>query len=596
MNIVGVSTPRAGHHVLEHALVGLLQDDLGYCSDFAHGTCCPKLPCERRTGRFFLTKSHDYDLALAPDVPGVLYLVQDREPQGRIRSTAELIKKNRAESWPIESREFAAWWLAQQAVYCVRFRRKWIGSAPANAVIVEYDELVEGMPEVLRRVTRALGLDFARELLEEVAARSSASVAGTHLHFRPRKDAGDQLIPPELLADFDSCIRKRTPPFRAPMAPGAAASGDVEALYAHAASVEQMPRERALEVARTAALEGNRYFLMALSKRLDRLKAFEAAETLLEALAGRGFQLARVRMRQSLIAEQSGDQARALRLAEAALEAGGDPAPGVLDRINRLAGRQVQKPEITSATWVDHALLGLAALEDAPPEPAPMPNGPAWVTRGGLRQRDYPDDTAYRRHQASKFMTVRLGDYHPRFRETLIGRLRPLDELAPARTVLCLGARTGAECEAFMALGKLPVGVDLNPGPGNRWVVTGDFHDLQFPAGVFDAAFTNSLDHARDLARVLGEVRRVLAGGGILVAEIVKGSAEPGGREPGEYEALWWDHSSEVVDRIRAAGFDLLAQRDFTSPWGGTQTVWRRRADAAQTDRTTSAHATSELT
>lgn len=86
--------------------------------------------------------------------------------------------------------------------------------------------------------------------------------------------------------------------------------------------------------------------------------------------------------------------------------------------------------------------------------------------------------------------------------------------------VLCLAARMGGEVRAFTQLGALAVGVDLYPGKDNKYVLTGDFHHLQFASHTFDIVFTNSMDHAFDLGAVAREVCRVLVPGGQFYLEI----------------------------------------------------------------------------
>ena len=49
-----------------------------------------------------------------------------------------------------------------------------------------------------------------------------------------------------------------------------------------------------------------------------------------------------------------------------------------------------------------------------------------------------------------------------------------------------VGARIGTEVKAFLDLGAVAIGIDLNPGENNRYVVYGDFHDLQFASGSID--------------------------------------------------------------------------------------------------------------
>ncbi len=87
--------------------------------------------------------------------------------------------------------------------------------------------------------------------------------------------------------------------------------------------------------------------------------------------------------------------------------------------------------------------------------------------------------------------------------------------------VLCLGARNGAEVKALRKLGfKDAIGIDLNPGKSNRYVIKGDFHDMPFEDNSFDNVFTNSLDHIFDIDKLSKEIHRVLIPSGILILEI----------------------------------------------------------------------------
>src|SRR5690606_32891810 len=105
----------------------------------------------------------------------------------------------------------------------------------------------------------------------------------------------------------------------------------------------------------------------------------------------------------------------------------------------------------------------------------------------------------------------------------------------------------------FIDRGAFAVGIDLNPGRENRWVVVGDFHALQFADASVDVVYTNSLDHAFDLSPVLAEVRRVLKDDGDFVVEMGLGVEEGG--QPGFYEALSWRRADELVARILEGGF-----------------------------------------
>jgi SAM-dependent methyltransferase len=192
-----------------------------------------------------------------------------------------------------------------------------------------------------------------------------------------------------------------------------------------------------------------------------------------------------------------------------------------------------------------------------------------WENSGALQRRSYPSYELYAEHQKAKLSKRNLDYYDPRFIDALQPRLAALP-LQPASSVLCLGARSGAECKAFIALGHFAIGIDLNPGPENRYVVIGDFHALQFADASVDVVYTNALDHAFELARILAEVRRVLKPGGRFIAEVV----DPARRGPGDFEATWWSSVAAVVEEIEKTGLRLVARSDFDAPWQGVQAVF----------------------
>jgi SAM-dependent methyltransferase len=199
-----------------------------------------------------------------------------------------------------------------------------------------------------------------------------------------------------------------------------------------------------------------------------------------------------------------------------------------------------------------------------------------WDQTDGIRQRQYRNYQEYCEHQASKLGTLDLTRYSAQFRNALAQRIDTLPDLARGSTVLCLGARNGIECQVFIENGFFAVGVDLNPGPNNQTVLTGDFHHLQFANATIDVVFTNALDHAFDFAKVMSEVTRVLKPNGLFVAEIVRGSKDDDGREPGAFESVWWDHVDAVVSRIQKHEFKILKRTRFNYPWNGDQCIFER--------------------
>ena len=198
----------------------------------------------------------------------------------------------------------------------------------------------------------------------------------------------------------------------------------------------------------------------------------------------------------------------------------------------------------------------------------------------GARRR-YASYEEYLEHQASK-----LGKIAPRLREKededraeFRRRFATCAALAGARSVLCLGARLGTEVRALHDLGYFAVGIDLNPGERNPYVLPGDFHRIVFPSGSVDAVYTNALDHVFSLEELVGEVQRLLRAGGVFIADLELGSEE--GFIPGEYEAAMWRDHQALVEQIRTLGqFEVADTRDLgrtrRDQW--TQVVFRKPA------------------
>jgi SAM-dependent methyltransferase len=209
-----------------------------------------------------------------------------------------------------------------------------------------------------------------------------------------------------------------------------------------------------------------------------------------------------------------------------------------------------------------------------------------WQHDEAVSRRRYSSYGEYVEHQSGK-----LQEILPRLRETedddfaeFRRRFESCPQLRAVRTILCLGARLGTEVKALHALGYFAVGIDLNPGEGNRYVLPGDFHDVVFPDGSVDAVYSNALDHAFDLDKVMAEVRRLLRPGGLLVLDLLQGYDEERGFVPGEYEAIMWRDREQFIRRVGDLGGFVLetvrplghARRDH---W--TQAVFRKPAAAA---------------
>ena len=196
--------------------------------------------------------------------------------------------------------------------------------------------------------------------------------------------------------------------------------------------------------------------------------------------------------------------------------------------------------------------------------------GERWTAEGeAFQKRSYNSYEAYLEHQKAKLETHDFGKYDTDFRVALRERLAALKIDWRGCNVLCLGARIGTEVKAFLDLGASAIGIDLNPGPDNPYVVQGDFHDLQFAPESMDVVYTNSLDHAFDIERIAKEVLKVLKPDGIFIVEAVQGRDQ--GISPGFFESFFWKNIDQLVRALEVAGLSATRRTPITSPWPGEQ-------------------------
>ena len=192
-----------------------------------------------------------------------------------------------------------------------------------------------------------------------------------------------------------------------------------------------------------------------------------------------------------------------------------------------------------------------------------------------ILKRLYPSYEEYVFHQKAKLPLLDLAKYDQIYRKALRSRLKNLDSIKGKQNVLCLAAHIGSEVKAFLDLGYFAVGIDLNPGEDNRYVLSGDFHSLQFADNSVDVIFTNSLDYVYDLDSFLKEVVRVLRPNAVFISETVSGSEE--GREPGFFESLRWRKINDIIGEIENRGMPLVERQAISSPWEGEQLIFKNK-------------------
>ena len=187
-----------------------------------------------------------------------------------------------------------------------------------------------------------------------------------------------------------------------------------------------------------------------------------------------------------------------------------------------------------------------------------------WSKDGDLARRQYGSYEEYLQHQAAKLDNIahRLDETRAEDYADFVRRFAGCTPLRAARNVLCLGARLGTEVQAMHSLGHFAIGIDLNPGADNCFVLKGDFHSIVFPDGSVDAIYTNVFDHVYDFTRLMTEIERLLRPGGLLVADVLKGFDE--GFTPGAYEATHWKSVDALLaELLRLSKLRLIERRDL---------------------------------
>ncbi len=169
--------------------------------------------------------------------------------------------------------------------------------------------------------------------------------------------------------------------------------------------------------------------------------------------------------------------------------------------------------------------------------------------KNDFHYRDYKDYQEYVNHQSQKFEEILKirGGFTNRvitaYRHRFYRRFCHLPGLlSKSAHILCAGARQGTEVEVLWDIGfKNAYGIDLNPGPDNKFVRIGDFMHMENPDSSVDMIYCNALDHAFDLDAFFREHARVIKPQGYVLYDMAVQD-----KEHGAFEAAGWK-SQEVL-------------------------------------------------
>lgn len=185
----------------------------------------------------------------------------------------------------------------------------------------------------------------------------------------------------------------------------------------------------------------------------------------------------------------------------------------------------------------------------------------------GIRFRNYSSYQEYVDHQAEKFneMLRAKGAFTKevllQYRKKFYSRFVKLSGLISKDSkILCLGARQGTEVEVLRDLGyKNSIGLDLNPGPSNKFVLQGDFMNLEELDDSVDFVYSNAVDHAFDLDTFFKEHARVLKPGGYAMYDIAV-------QEGGAFEAIEWE-TPDVLMSVFKKHFSTIVSEYQDRKW-----------------------------
>lgn len=171
IHIVSVSMPRSGHHMLVAIFTELLGDKFKYCEYYLQSPCCKSIPC-KRVGTYggasvFMQKSHDMEFDDVSDTPGCHQLIQYRQPIPRLLSDYNAWFHTGGCNSGYNFKDF----MADRAVYSIRFHRKWFSKSSNSRFFLQYERLCADPARAVDDFLRFINISIAIGRIEEAVSR-----------------------------------------------------------------------------------------------------------------------------------------------------------------------------------------------------------------------------------------------------------------------------------------------------------------------------------------------------------------------------------------------------------------------------------------
>ena len=179
--------------------------------------------------------------------------------------------------------------------------------------------------------------------------------------------------------------------------------------------------------------------------------------------------------------------------------------------------------------------------------------------------KQYASYDEYLKQQRSKYDKkdeLKWFNDYLKFYKALLGSLLDRTKIDFNNKIsLSIGARQGTEVEVFVERGSFAVGIDPNTGTDNKWVVTGDGSNIQYPDKSVDIVYTNALDHFLKIEETISEIKRVLKYKGYFIFLI--GSPEDSKND--KWGSTYWDSVKDVVKYLEDEhGFKAIQSCDVS--------------------------------